>query len=106
MLDSKSKQRIRSFNIQFAADIGAMVFHRAIVSREFIAYLFTRQTLGDQLKDASLGDSEIASELVLLSWFGRALALKQLKGDSRAHVDLPGVHRLDGYDDLLHRAVL
>ena len=45
MLQCKPSQRIRAFDIQLAAHVRAVIFHRAVVNRKLIADLFAGKSI-------------------------------------------------------------
>ena len=53
MLQSKFKQSVAAVNVQFRADIGAVIINGAGVNKEFFGYLFTRFIIGNQFQDPS-----------------------------------------------------
>src|SRR5580704_14916212 len=60
MLHSEPEQSVCSLDSKLAADVCSIIFHRAVVDRQFRAYLFTRQAISDQEQDTVFRRSEIA----------------------------------------------
>ena len=55
VLEGEFEQRVVAVEAEFLADVGAVVFDRAVVDEEFGGDLFARFVVGDQVQDAPFG---------------------------------------------------
>ena len=74
MLQSEFKQRVAAVNVQFGADIGAVIINGARVNKEFFGYLLTRFIFGNHFQDAAFCRRQIVKAGLLFQQTGGAIA--------------------------------